>query len=465
MSLTDKIGAAKTEATAALEFIGEEIITVDAEKEQWDAAIKLVDEDTTAEIEALNTAINDVGQAYQDRIVSGCATDMVWRLVGLSTNMGGDTQYELEVTKLSIVGYATTGSTGPNTCFTVITNAGTISSSTADSKYGFIEDNYHGIKTWIEPGTKDIGDTTVGSFIGTVGAATTILTMMLPLSSELQEDFVVGQLVTSDKNGIFAGASNRNTIVGFGTTTVDLYAAGITTINTGVGATQVRTLILEDSVTGFASLPPAGPFVEFTVLDDPTGISTYTDYQVDQAANPFSPQTIQMMGSGPLGVGTFVKYDNSGISSVPQSWKPEYGTESLGDIPAAFRVIEPSVGAGKSYYREGFSVHVGSYDEGDTRTVESLASLYSALPSCSSAVSTALTSALSTRDTKESAFASGFSDFQADLDAVNALRYEKVNEYDLRIWSLRQAIGFQVASVARYNSLQDYVDKYPNKFS
>ena len=108
MSLTDKIGAAKTEATAALEFIGEEIITVDAEKEQWDAAIKLVDEDTTAEIEALNTAINDVGQAYQDRIVSGCATDMVWRLVGLSTNMGGDTQYELEVTKLSIVGYATT---------------------------------------------------------------------------------------------------------------------------------------------------------------------------------------------------------------------------------------------------------------------------------------------------------------------------------------------------------------------
>ena len=80
-------------------------------------------------------------------------------------------------------------------------------------------------------------------------------------------------------------------------------------------------------------------------------------------------------------------------------------------------------------------------------------------------MSTALTSALSTRDTKESAFASGFSDFQADLDAVNALRYEKVNEYDLRIWSLRQAIGFQVASVARYNSLQDYVDKYPNKFS
>ena len=51
--------------------------------------------------------------------------------------------------------------------------------------------------------------------------------MMLPLSSELQEDFVVGQLVTSDKSGIFAGASNRNTIVGFGTTTVDLYAAGI----------------------------------------------------------------------------------------------------------------------------------------------------------------------------------------------------------------------------------------------
>jgi hypothetical protein len=459
VALTDKvkkdIAQKKERKLSNIEYYKEEILLTDALKEDYDNAVKSIDSDLLGDITIVNNTLVGVQSAYQDRIDSNCRTDLFWRVVGFNTSTG---DYSLVVTKLSITGY------GSSVAFLDSSGGITTYADGVIEIPGIQGDNLHAIKYYDEPYMKDIGDTTIGSFIGVVGTASTILAVMSQSSEELISTFDIGNLITSSKNGVFPGTSNK--IVGFGTTTV----TGISTIVmeevVGIATTSfdTNTIILENFTVGFSSLPESdGSYTEFTVVTDPDTFDqrkTRFKYQVKFTRNPFSPQTIGIMNSSTIGIGTFIEYDNSAKPPATQSWKPELeGIEKKGE-----KIKEPKVGAGRIYNIVGFTVAPSvlgiPQSEGTTITTPVLTGLYSAIspPGGCTAIENTLTSSISARDVAEAKLSSGSNCIQSKVDAANALRKER-SEYSLKIWGLRQSIGGESDRVDEYEKLEAYIEE------
>ena len=485
MSLTEDIKAKIKRKEDTLDAIADEIIVIDTQKEDFDGAISTLDNRLVNQINEVDQTLADVQTAYQSRVNVGCRTDMFWALAGVTTStagVGANTHYHLLCTKLSLAGYAATTTAGAGTTNVVYPTDGDfawinpkdtslatgIVTMSQYTKYGYIIDNLHGIKYYDSPGTLDIGDTTVGEFIGTVGTSSTVLSVMTPYSDLERENitnsFSIGDLVTCDKSSVFSGQSD--TIVGFGSA-----IASFTGISTaiGIGTTTIPTILLKTGAIGFATAPESnGKFVTFTVSSDPVGIRTYNDYAIDFGANPFSPETLGIMNGRTIGIGHSLYYDVSGLSSSSQSWRPEYAIKGYED-DGIDDYVQPDVGADVIYYLEAFAnrpifpLTTTWASEGDRTIVTNPISFASVYELCTdtytcSAEEAALTAAIAVRDAKESEFASGLGTFNISLDAANALRTEKKNNYDLKIWGLRQAIGHEVDEINRYKSLNSYID-------
>ena len=136
-----------------IEYFQDQIVLIDDQKSLYDQAIFRLDNDLLGEIQIVNRALDDVKDAYQDRISVGCRTDLFWRVVGHTTATGvgpGSTpeQWWLKCTKMNVVGYSGTGTVGPGTIFTLYTGSlefGSAGMTTypLTSKYGFTTDFYH----------------------------------------------------------------------------------------------------------------------------------------------------------------------------------------------------------------------------------------------------------------------------------------------------------------------------------
>ena len=467
MSLTDDITEKVKAESDGVTWLAEQIVLLDAEKEQWDAAIDQMDRPLVTQIDEVNQTLGEVRAAYQDRITVGCRTDLFWRVIDKSTNMGGVTSYDVVCTKISLNGYDSLGSSGLATCLSWLVPDGVNSSGIQSfsniehktPKIGITSDNLYGLKYYKEPYTVDIGDTTVGQFIGTVNTSSTTLTIMEPYSDNLWADFKVGQLVTCEKDGVISGGSVK--ITGIGSAVTDLSGISTTyqtsfTTESGIGITVVPTLTLASATIGFATAPESdGKFTVFNVLSDPTGITTASDYAIEFDRNPFSPQTVGVMNGDNIGIGTWIEYNNAGLTSAPQSWRPEYETSGYASkgIPD---VVSPPIGSGIIYYKDGWTVTPLNAEEGDTRTLTSLTSIFSSLSSCSTE-DAAVTAAENARDAKESAFASDLSNFNDKVTASNALRKERDN-LNSRIWLARSQIGASIEDKERLEALQRHVD-------
>lgn len=458
MALSDKIkkdvAEKKQQKLENIQFFKEQILITDALKEDYDSAVASIDVDLLSDVTTVNDTLYDVREAYQDRIDTGCRSDLFWRVVGLNTSTGN---YSLIVTKLSIVGYGTTVS--------VVSASGTFTSypdGTIEIP-GVEGDNLHAIKYYNEPYTKDIGDTTLGSFIGVVGAASTVLSIISESSEELITNFDIGNLIICSKTGVFPSGNNK--IVGFGSTVF----TGITTtlmeevVGIATTSINVSTILLESATVGFATIPESnGSFVEFTVVTDPDTFDetqTRFKYKVKFGKNPFSPQTIGIMDSNTVGIGTYIEYDNSAKPPNTQSWKPEYeGIEKNGE-----KIKEPKVGAGRIYNIVGFTsepTYLGiAQTEGATVITNTLTSLYTLItpPGDCAAIESRLANTISVKNTAESALSIGSSCIQKKVGAANALRTER-NEYALKIWGLRQTIGAESDSYDQYDVLETYIN-------
>ena len=460
--LSDDVAKKLKDTKESIQFLTDHIVEVDAEKEIYDSGIAKIDRDLVSQLNVVNQTIGDVATAYDARITVGCRTDMFWRVKSQdSASIPATTT--LVATKISLNGYDNIASsaTGIGTVLAIVDTSGGITTMSASSAYvGVQTDFLYGLKFFDQPITKDIGDTTVGNFIGTVGTGSTVLTIMTPYSNNLWLDFKVGMLVTSDKDGVFTGNST-NTIVGFSSAVTDL--TGISTTNAGIGITVVPTILLKEPTVGFATAPESdGKFSVFNVLDDPTGITTYTDYAVPFDSNPFSPEVIGILKYETLGIGVSIIFDNSGISSARRDWKPEYAIQGYED-EGIDDVVAPPVGADRVYYKTAFSnrpISSGSpAEEGDEITVTSLSSgLYESLPSCSTE-DAAVTAAESARDTKESAFYSNLSNFNKKVAAANALRVEREKNFNGKIYAARQGIGELAREIERYENLDAYLNQ------
>ena len=448
-----------------LNFANTQIDILDNAREPYLQAIYKIDADVFSEIEEVNTSMIDVQTKYQDRVNSGCRTDLYWRSTGIGTfsypfgpGFAIANLFQYTCTKASPVGVGTTAGD-------YLTSVGLAYSTTP----GLQADNLYGIKIYDEPYSQDVVNSYVGSFIGTVGAASTILTVMNPFYSGGLESIKVGQLVVCDKQGVFSTGFNE--IVGIGTAIVDLTKTdpGITT-----NQSLVKTLTLKNFTGASATAPePDNTFVNFTVLIDPDEIK---NIGIPFGTNPYVPQTIKMMTSETIGTGVSIFYDNSGISSASKSWNQFLnGFQNPDDLRSGKIVTEPGVGADKIYYKVGFAdkPYKGASPavEGDTAfnypgfEFPDEASV-SALPSCASTITNAITAAESIRNSKEAQFSSGISTVNAKLDLSNQIRAD-LNELNIRIWAYRGQVGQASKNIDTYNQRtsvlgEDYVRKLIN---
>ena len=461
MGLNDEINDKLKDETDGIEWLADQIVLLDAEKEQWDAAVTKLDQSLVTEIDSVNETLGEVRAAYQDRISVGCRTDLFWRVTDIDYT-ATPTEYDVVCTKISLNGYDSLGSTGLSTVMAWLVPSGVNSSGIQsfhdlqNTKIGVTTDNLYGLKYYDEPYTADVGDTTVGQFIGTVGTGSTVLTVMEPYSDNLWEELEIGQLITCEKDGVISGTNA--TITGFSSAVTNLSGIITTqfTSQSGIGITVVPTILINNATVGFATGPESdGEWVTFNILSDPTGITTASDYAIEFDRNPFSPQTIGIMNGDKIGIGTWIEYTNAGLTSAPQSWRPEYeisGYTSDG-IPD---VVSPPVASGIIYYTDGWTVTPLNAVEGTTRTLTSLNSIFSTLSSCSTEDS-AVTAAESARNTKETAFNSTLGTFNDKVTAANAVRAER-DQLNARIWQARSAIGAAIQDKERLEALQRHVD-------
>jgi FtsZ-binding cell division protein ZapB len=475
--IISQLNGKKQQAYDGIEFLQKNIILKDGLKETYDAAIVSIDADLFAELEIVNDKFRDVKDAYQARVNAGCRTDMFWRVLGISTTSdgGGGTNeyYNIQVTKLSLVGYSTAGigstsgvGLGTDGSVAFLNPSGGITTYPPRSIFGFEQKNLYGLKYYDEPSQREVGDTFVTSFIGTVSIGSSVLTVMSPIGSGVTIGVAPGQLVTSSKNGIFA--LDYGEVVGIGTALADLSVLSGVGNTVGVGTTTelVSTIILDSVVSIGASAPEQdGSFVTFTVLQSPAGIGTtaISYFRLPFTANPFSPQTLGIEGSGQYGVGKSVYFDNSGFNSNVQTWRPEFAREEISEeFPA---IQEPEVGAGKIYYTVGFSSYPadpiggGRAVEGTTFAIDTsligVINLYDASPTCPTE-ETNLTNAINIANTAESAIQSGLGDLNYKINAVNAIR-DLRTDIQLEIWGNRQAIGGLADDIDKYDSAIEYL--------
>jgi hypothetical protein len=471
----------KQQAYEGIEFLQKNILVNDINKEKYDAAIVSIDANLFVQVEDVNNKLQDVKDAYQARVNAGCRTDMFWRVLGISTTPdgGGGTNeyYNLQVTKLSLVGYSTAGigstsgvglATDGSVAF--LNANGGITTYPPRSLFGFEQKNLYGLKYYDEPSQKDIGDTFVTSFIGTVSVGSSILTVMSPIGSGTTIGIRPGQFVSASKDGVFPLGYGE--VVGLGTVLADLSVlSGIgNTVGVGTTTNLVSTIIL-DSVVSLGSSAPEqdGSYVTFTVFQSPAGIGTtaISYFRIPFESNPFSPQRIGIMTSGQYGIGKSIFYDNSGFNPNTQSWRPEFESPEvdIGDNEVIPAIKEPDVGAGKIYYTVGFSSYPtnpiggGRAVEGTTFSVDTslfgFVSLYDNSPACPTE-ETNLTNTINTANTAESNIQSDLGDFNYKIDAVNAIR-DLRNDIQLEIWGNRQAIGGLADDIDKYDTAIEYL--------
>ena len=308
MSLTTemqgKIYASLDDGYTQVKFFQDQVVILDDDKSDWDNAIFKVDSELFGEIQIVNRAIDDVKDAYQAHFtgVTSCRSDLFWVATNHNTSPT-PSQYTFTCVKLNGNGYTDmmnqlakdnpggnlvgVGSTffyylnpASGILTTSPTNAVTgAEQGTTDSfehnadtfRFGFAPKNYYGLKYYLDPYQKDIGDTFVTSFIGTVSPGSNLLTVMSPVGStgqdpEVSPIYKTGQIVTCDKDGVFTTTTK---IIGINTGSADLAqipttgAAGVVTTNVSTVNILSLDFVAGAGVSAFES-------ISFSVLDNPT---------------------------------------------------------------------------------------------------------------------------------------------------------------------------------------------------
>ena len=460
----------------------EQLLLADAAKEPLQRAVKALDKLVFDQLDEANDAINNVGIAYQNRISSGCKSDLFWRIIDFDPdptatrlgptytimcqrlNPGGYGQVPAPGVPPDVSGIATRGLyyVNPSTATTALSmdigpgkdpvGKDAIGNDTFNSEIpiisllGLEEDNYHGLKYYDEPYYEDIADTFVAGAIGTCGISTNVVTFFA--SPSLVEDIKLGQIVIANPAGILPQGTGT-TIVGIGTTFADtrMVDSGVTT-----SRTLVYKLTISNNVLGICSAPQAdGSFVTFTILR-PEGEIDIDDADLPSNTPALTPQSVRIMKSNQIGLGVSVEIDNSGRPDVTRTWNqfllgfPDPDTFDGDDFQT---VKVPNVGAGKSYYVLGFDqkpynpLAGRDAEEGDviTRSQSALNStLYVNLSSCSSEIDDALTDAINTRDAKETKISNDSSKINRRVTLSNQIRAE-MEPYNLQIFGYRLQIG------------------------
>ena len=348
-----------------IETLQERIVILDGEKADYDNAITNLDNQLLGEIKIVNDAYQDVWDTYQDAIVSGCKTDMFWRVYSTGWDAGeGKYQYSVVCTKLDAGGYPrndAVGGVGIGTTITIIApgavsmagiqtypiNTGAeqrynedptkrvprigFTSIVDGSKFGFRGQNKYALQIYDEPYTKDIGDTFKASFIGTMAVGSDKLTVMEPVGAGISEDMEVGYIVIPDREGVFSGTVK---VTGITTGLVDLRdvpnLTGITTYS------QFVNILTLDQTPSIPVVLNDDTFTSFKLLGDPDTAPLVALGAVTSNGNTYGisktfdliPTTSSMRGYGSL-VKIITNTDGGIGQVIPQTGGEDY---AVGEI-------------------------------------------------------------------------------------------------------------------------------------
>ncbi len=490
MSLATKIfkqsGEDLQHALDQIAGLQERVVIIDNDKLPYDQAIYKLDKDLFDQCNEVNKAFGVVETAYNDRLDSGCRSDLFWRVTDIDITQT-PIEYNLVCTKLSGGGYTELTKGGVvglgSTVAFLETNGGIttypcnprrerISGRSEASYFGFDPRNYYGIKYYHEPYSDDIGNTLVGSFIGTITQGQSTLTIMNPVGAGLSEELAIGQII--DPQNVASVFSGVTKIAGITTGLTDLR-----NIESLVGIADTLSwvnIITVDNTALTTLIAPQddGTYPSFDILKDPDNIveTGRQKYSFPKEANPFLPQTVGIMQTANIGIGISIALDNSGYPTAAMAWDPnlegfivEYSSNG---IALAGPVEAPKVGSGRCFWKEGFSsfprASAGSATaavEGATLTVDAddIGSMYGSLSACSTALETAITDAIGIASAKETTLrAANETTNTTKEEGLNALRAERNDDYSLPIWGMRCGIGAENEIVDRLQTLQAHLD-------
>ena len=387
-----------------------QIIVLDNKKEVYDVGIFRADEYLLERTEEVNDSINEVADAYQDRIDEDCRTDLFWRIIGITTTIreesGGpnagvstfvDTNYTIKCEKLNSGGYQPEGDFfpppdplvpvdqqtylyDPNFLY-VLDQSNPVAVSEGfqklplDSKFGLVPtqgDNYHGWKVREEPYSEDLLDPILSVGLGTMKLSQNRLTFdeIQPVDEENPGivGIVTGGIIVCDTPGLWF--DDRTSIVSYGTTVVGLGTTSISGDTVSSGQVRKTFVITEDFAMRDVNIPEInGTYSKFSILKGPNDIN-YNKLALKRAnesedLSPYTPQRVEMMTSSLVGEGVVIEYDNSGQPNVAKEWNkflegypdPANAVEVDGDADIKYNIVkQPAVGAGKIWYRDAFTI-------------------------------------------------------------------------------------------------------------
>lgn len=459
-------------------FSREQIVTLETAKEPYQKASKNLDLYLLETCQEVNTAYENVEESYQKRIDAGGASDLFWRIVGVSSltsttsnpNMGLQTKivgvsYELRCERLSRVydqqENVGTGSSSfdfnPSSLQIYqglevgIGDQQSLTSAGSDMDSVFRPVNLHGIKIDIEPYSRDVLETYVNVSIGTADLGGTRLFL-----GGIYDDIEIGQLVSSEPQILFPD-SGVNIVTGVGTAIANL--TGIPNTS-GVNGEIVTYVDLKDPVTQLVTAPLFdGQYPTFTFSISPDQVPD--SISVGERDSPYELQQVKKMVASDAGTGVEVEYDNSGVEVYNAEW--QHFMDGYPDPKNVSRIIrEPKVGSGKVYYPVGFDrkplkANGGDAGEGDTRTISEYISTFGGfldpnspqhpdfVPAYSSQLNNTpeIDAEIKSNETealqKESSLKYD-DEFYNSISLANKIKKE-YNEFNIRIWAYRVQIG------------------------
>lgn len=397
------------------EGILDRLAIVDVEIDLMDGLIADIDADAVAVTGTINQSVTPVKTAYDARIAADCRTDLIWekgktwQQTVVTGGGGGGASFsqvtftEYKVVKNSAVydyepyhgvkyyrrpsnrdygsnliaqfdAYVSQGSTvvGVNNSETI--PAGIAVGDTLVDAF----DNPEVFTTGDLPEIIGFGTTQIVGIVTTlVCGITTGSNVLVNFGAGNINSVSVGMIVldpeVTGNDPSYTGILTTNgytSVVGFGSTNqiIEYYdEVGILTTST----LSAPTLILDKPAAnyleegtfrvGILTTIPA-MFISTSALVSYASTNMYVirttadiDANFDYLANPNSPETIGILGSGDAGIGHSVFYDASGDPNKTEKWKPETGREEVksGGQVLVEAVKEPRVGAGRAEYYIG----------------------------------------------------------------------------------------------------------------
>jgi hypothetical protein len=244
------------------------------------------------------------------------------------------TQQELNYHK--IYGIPLSPLDNPNELHYISPSGKQVTTINSSPPLGMKSDNLYGLKYYDEPYAKDVLDTFVGSFVGTIGAGTTELIVLESRETGITPKLKIGQNIISNKDDIFGTQTGIITAIGttFGSLDYTVHKKQATAVcsisTTGIGS--ITSIQVTDGGFGYGTSNP--PSVNILPPDANVAIATanidaitrtitsigiinsgsgYTSAPTVTISAPFTLTANGIGLTGNAGIVTYVSITNTGF--------------------------------------------------------------------------------------------------------------------------------------------------------